>query len=57
MLFVVSSISTMVHIYSVEYMDGDPHQTRFMCYISLFTFGMFILVSGDNFVQMFWVRS
>jgi NADH:ubiquinone oxidoreductase subunit 5 (subunit L)/multisubunit Na+/H+ antiporter MnhA subunit len=53
MLFVVSSISTMVHIYSVEYMDGDPHQTRFMCYISLFTFGMFILVSGDNFVQMF----
>ena len=53
MLFVVSSISTMVHVYSVEYMDGDPHQTRFMCYISLFTFGMFILVSGDNFVQMF----
>nr|QWK45004.1 NADH dehydrogenase subunit 5 [Analipus japonicus] len=53
MLLVVSFISTLVHLYSVEYMGGDPHLPRFMSYLSLFTFFMLILVTADNFVQMF----
>ena len=53
MLVVVTFISTLVHIYSSEYMKEDPHLPRFMGYLSLFTFFMLILVSGDNFLQMF----
>jgi proton-translocating NADH-quinone oxidoreductase chain L len=53
MLIVVTSISTLVHIYSSNYMSQDPHLSRFMSYLSLFTFFMIILVTGDNFVQMF----
>jgi NADH-ubiquinone oxidoreductase chain 5 len=53
MLVVVSSISSFVHFYSIEYMNSDPHQTRFLSYLSLFTFFMLILVTGDNFVLMF----
>ena len=53
MLVVVTFISTLVHIYSTEYMSHDPHLPRFMCYLSLFTFFMIILVTADNFVQMF----
>jgi NADH:ubiquinone oxidoreductase subunit 5 (subunit L)/multisubunit Na+/H+ antiporter MnhA subunit len=53
MLVVVTSISTLVHFYSIEYMSGDPHRSRFMAYLSLFTFFMLILVTADNFVQMF----
>nr|YP_011007958.1 NADH dehydrogenase subunit 5 [Chorda asiatica]QWK44430.1 NADH dehydrogenase subunit 5 [Chorda asiatica]WBP69789.1 NADH dehydrogenase subunit 5 [Chorda asiatica] len=53
MLIVVTFISTLVHIYSTEYMGGDPHLPRFMSYLSLFTFFMLILVTADNFVQMF----
>ena len=53
MLFVVTFVSTLVHLYSSEYMAGDPHLPRFMCYLSLFTFFMLILVTADNFVQMF----
>lgn len=53
MLIVVTSISTFVHLYSTEYMSADPHIPRFMSYLSLFTFFMLILVTGDNFLQMF----
>ena len=53
MLIVVTSISTLVHFYSSKYMADDPHLSRFMSYLSLFTFFMIILVTGDNFMQMF----
>ena len=53
MLVVVSFISLLVHLYSIEYMAMDPHFCRFMAYLSLFTFFMFILVSADNFIQLF----
>ena len=53
MLFVVSFISLLVHLYSLEYMRYDPHLIRFMTYLSLFTFFMFVLVTSGNFVQLF----
>ncbi|RLN45606.1 hypothetical protein BBO99_00008839 [Phytophthora kernoviae] len=53
MLIVVTSVSTLVHLYSSKYMANDPHLPRFMSYLSLFTFFMLILVTGDNFIQMF----
>nr|UNI92477.1 NADH dehydrogenase subunit 5 [Silvetia siliquosa] len=53
MLIVVTFISSLVHLYSTEYMGEDPHLPRFMSYLSLFTFFMLILVTADNFVQMF----
>lgn len=53
MLIVILSISSCVHVYSIEYMGQDPHIKRFISYLSLFTFFMIILVSADNFLQMF----
>lgn len=53
MLIVVTFISTLVHIYSMEYMLHDPHLSRFMSYLSLFTFFMLMLVTANNYVQMF----
>jgi NADH-ubiquinone oxidoreductase chain 5 len=53
MLVVITSISTLVHLYSTSYMSEDPHLIRFMSYLSLFTFFMLILVTGDNFLQLF----
>ena len=53
MCVVVTFISFLVHLYSTEYMALDPHLARFMSYLSLFTFFMLILVTADNFVQMF----
>ena len=53
MLIVVTFISTLVHLYSIEYMKNDPHLTRFMSYLSLFTFFMLILITANNFLQMF----
>jgi proton-translocating NADH-quinone oxidoreductase chain L len=53
MLVVVTFVSTLVHIYSISYMGEDPHLPRFMSYLSLFTFFMLMLVTGDNFLQMF----
>jgi len=53
MCVVVTFISFLVHLYSSEYMSHDSHLPRFMAYLSLFTFFMLILVTADNFVQMF----
>ena len=53
MLVVVTFISFLVHIYSIEYMREDPHQIRFFSYISIFTFFMVILVTAGNLVQLF----
>ncbi|MDG1438996.1 MAG: NADH-quinone oxidoreductase subunit L [Emcibacteraceae bacterium] len=54
MLVVVNTVSCLVHIYSVGYMSHDPHIQRFMSYLSLFTFAMLMLITSDNFVQMFF---
>lgn len=53
MLIVVTIVSSLVHLYSIGYMENDPHLPRFMSYLSLFTFFMLMLVTGDNFIQMF----
>nr|YP_009122398.1 NADH dehydrogenase subunit 5 [Pseudosiderastrea formosa]AJH66172.1 NADH dehydrogenase subunit 5 [Pseudosiderastrea formosa] len=53
MLLVITTISTLVHIFSTAYMLGDPHIPRFMSYLSLFTFLMVVLVSSDNYPQLF----
>ena len=54
MLVVVSLISSIIHFYSIGYMSHDPHKPRFMAYLSLFTFAMLILVTADNFLQLFF---
>ena len=54
MLVVVSLISFLVHLYSIEYMKHDPNKPRFMSYLSLFTFSMMVLVVSDNFLQLFF---
>lgn len=53
MLIPVLLISSLVHIYSIGYMSHDPHNQRFFCYLSLFTFMMIILVTGNNYLVMF----
>lgn len=53
MLIPVLIISSLVHIYSIGYMSGDPHQQRFFSYLSLFTFMMIVLVTGNNYLLMF----
>jgi NADH-quinone oxidoreductase subunit L len=54
MLVVVTTVSMLVHLYSIGYMAEDPHRPRFMAYLSLFTFAMLMLVTSDNLVQMFF---
>ena len=54
MLVVVTLVSSVVHIYSIGYMSHDPHKQRFMSYLSLFTFSMLMLVTSDNFLQLFF---
>jgi NADH-quinone oxidoreductase subunit L len=54
MLVVVNTISSLVHLYSIGYMDEDPYRPRFFAYLSLFTFMMLMLVTADNLVQMFF---
>ena len=54
MLIVVTSVSTLVHIYSVGYMKGEDGYYRFFAYLSLFTFSMLMLVLGNNFLQLFF---
>ena len=54
MLVVVTLVSALVHIYSIGYMSHDPHKPRFMAFLSLFTFAMLMLVTADNFIQLFF---
>ena len=54
MLVVVSLVSSLVHFYSIGYMSHDHHKSRFMAYLSLFTFAMFTLITSDNFLQLFF---
>ncbi len=54
MVFVVTVVSAMVHVYSIGYMSHDPHIPRFMAYLSLFTFFMLMLVTSDNLLQLFF---
>ncbi len=53
MLIPVLIISTLVHIYSISYMENDPHNQRFFSYLSLFTFMMLILVTSENYLLLF----
>jgi NADH-quinone oxidoreductase subunit L len=54
MLVVVTTVSFLVHVYSIGYMHEDPSRPRFFAYLSLFTFAMLMLVTADNLVQMFF---
>ncbi|MCX7645003.1 MAG: NADH-quinone oxidoreductase subunit L, partial [Rhodobacteraceae bacterium] len=61
MLIVVTTVSALVHLYSVGYMDhdvnwreGEVYKPRFFAYLSFFTFAMLMLVTADNLVQMFF---
>jgi len=54
MLVVITFISSVIHLYSIGYMSHDPHQARFISYLSLFTFSMLTLVTADNFLQLFF---
>ena len=53
MLIPVLYISSVIHIFSISYMENDPHVQRFFSYLSLFTFFMLLLVSGANYFVMF----
>jgi NADH-ubiquinone oxidoreductase chain 5 len=54
MLAIVFTISLLVHLYSYEYMKMDPHLTRFIIYLSYFTFAMSILIVANNFILFFF---
>jgi NADH-quinone oxidoreductase subunit L len=54
MMCVVTSVSLMVHVYTIGYMKDDPGYQRFFAYISLFTFSMLMLVMSNNFLQLFF---
>ena len=54
MVVVVTLVSAVVHVYSIGYMSYDPHKPRFFAYLSLFTFAMLMLVTAENFAQMFF---
>ena len=53
MLLLVTTVSSLVHIYTIGYMHGDPGYARFFSYIALFTFSMLMLVMADNLLQLF----
>ena len=61
MLIVITSVSALVHLYSMGYMahddnfkEGENYKARFFAYLSFFTFAMLMLVTSDNLVQMFF---
>ena len=54
MLVVVTTVSALVHLYSIGYMADDPYQPRFFSYLSFFTFAMLMLVTADNLAQLFF---
>jgi NADH-quinone oxidoreductase subunit L len=53
MLLIINTVSMCAHIYSIEYMSADTHITRFISYLSLFTFFMILLVLSANVLQLF----
>ncbi|MBI5777031.1 MAG: NADH-quinone oxidoreductase subunit L [Nitrospirae bacterium] len=53
MLILVTTVSSLVHIYTIGYMHGEKGYARFFAYIALFTFSMLMLVMADNFLQLF----
>ena len=53
MVFIVLTVSALVHVYSIDYMENDPHFFRFFSYLSAFTFFMLLMVTASNFVQLF----
>jgi len=53
MLIPVLIVSFLVHLYSIGYMETDPHNQRFFSYLNLFTFMMIILVTSNNLLVMF----
>ena len=53
MLILVTTVSALVHVYTIGYMQGEPGYARFFSYIALFTFSMLMLVLADNFLQLF----
>lgn len=53
MLLAVLVVSSLVHVFSIDYISADPHNQRFFAYLSMFTFFMLILVTGDNYLIMF----
>src|SRR6056300_871726 len=54
MMTIITFVSLMVHIYTIEYMKKDPGYSRFFSFISLFTFAMLMLVMSNNFLQLFF---
>jgi NADH-quinone oxidoreductase subunit L len=54
MLVVVTTVSSLVHLYSIGYMAEDPYRPRFFSYLSFFTFAMLALVTSDNLAQLFF---
>jgi len=54
MLVVVTGVSSLVHLYSIGYMAEDPGRPRFFSFLSFFTFAMLMLVTANNFLQMFF---
>src|SRR5690349_12042414 len=54
MLVVVTTVSSLVHLYSWGYMADDPAKPRFFAYLSLFTFAMLALISAADFMQLFF---
>ena len=54
MLVVVTTVSGVVHLYSIGYMADDPYRPRFFAYLSFFTFAMLMLVTADNLAQLFF---
>ncbi|MGZ8325125.1 MAG: NADH-quinone oxidoreductase subunit L [Rhodoplanes sp.] len=54
MLVVVTTVSALVHLYSIGYMEDDPYRPRFFAYLSFFTFAMLMLVTANDLVQLFF---
>ncbi|GGY43067.1 NADH-quinone oxidoreductase subunit L [Parvularcula lutaonensis] len=54
MMIVITTVSALVHLYSIGYMAEDPSRSRFFAYLSLFTFAMLALVTADNLLQLFF---
>ena len=53
MVLLVATVAPLVNIYSINYMEGEPHLGRFISYLNLFTFFMLVLVTAPNLVQLF----